>query len=302
MVHGHLTTDNVFFARELVSVEFRVADHVSEDVKIAIRVLSKAVDPINGAIEGCVGIHITTERLNALRDLCRVTLGRAFEEHVLHAMSDAGTRVLLLMKAASLDPDLHTDKRMRMVWADDELQAIGQSRHMGGEWRNGDGGRFGGGAWGHVGVLHGTEWSPLNQGKKKRSNEHALGGGQERLTKSSGEVVAPVEVLEAISIVASEVTDFDEIIDDVANIEATGDTPLIEKDECHGAILGDDVVTEASEKFLTTDVLIVITSAEFEASMGESVADQLISGGVVARIFFEAAMDGLSKTDLGRHD
>ena len=79
--------------------------HVGEHVEVAVHVLGEAVDPIHGAVERGVGVHLSALSLDGLRYLLRRALVRAFEKHVLDEMREARAGPFLLADAAGLDPN-----------------------------------------------------------------------------------------------------------------------------------------------------------------------------------------------------
>ena len=65
-----------------------------------------------------------------------------------------------------------------------------------------------------------------------------------------------VEVVEGIGVLFSEDSVFDEEEDDLADVAALGDTPVIEEGGGHGAVFLDDIVAEALQEFLSADVAL----------------------------------------------
>ena len=123
----------------------------------------------------------------------------------------------------------------------------------------------------------------------------AVFGGKEGFGEGGIEVVAAIEVFEGVAFIAAEVTDFDEIVDDVADVETTVEAPLVEEGERHGAELFDDVVAETGEKFLAGDVLIFLALAEHFGGVFEGDADEVVGFWTVAVITLDGVVDGLGE-------
>ncbi len=120
-------------------------------------------------------------------------------------------------------------------------------------------------------------------------------GGKEGFGEGGIEVVAAVEVFEGIAFISAEVTDFDEIVDDVADVETAVETPLIEEGERHGAELFDDVVAETGEQLLAGDVLVFLTLAEHFGGVVEGDADEVVGFWTVAVVTLDGVVDGLGE-------
>lgn len=153
VAHGELAADDLLLLDVFVGRERGVHHGVGEEVERGGDALRRDVDPVNGAVEGGVGIDVAAGGLDALGKLARAAGGRAFEKHVLEQMRDAGAEVAVLVDAAGFDPDLHARHGRAAVLLDDDAEAV---RQRGGGGGDGGESERGSGICGRCGVeMHG---------------------------------------------------------------------------------------------------------------------------------------------------
>ena len=106
-------------------VEFIIASaKISSAVSDAIL---RHIDPENSAIERSVGVDITADILNFLRNLVGRSRLRSFEKHVLENVRKAGAKMFILVDAAGRAPRLHTGHRRAAIFLHDKGQAVRQA-------------------------------------------------------------------------------------------------------------------------------------------------------------------------------
>jgi hypothetical protein len=230
----------------------------------------------------------------------------AFEEHVFDAVGEAGTGPIFLVDGTGANPELNGDEGVVGVFAEENFEAVGEGVDLGVEagdvegrfgegWDQGRHGRKGDGALGTTRL--GREG--MGDGERRLGSGAGAGmlvfGGKEGFGEGGIEVVAAVEVFEGVALISAEVTDFDEIVDDVTDVETAVETPLIEEGERHGAELFDDVVTETCEQFLAGDVLVFLTLAEHFGGVVEGDADEVVGFWTVAVVTLDGVVDGLGE-------
>src|SRR5438067_12768729 len=110
IVHSHreLAPDDLLFLGILLWWQSRVHHRVRQNIERGQRAILRHIDPENSAIERSIGVDVTSDVLDFLRDLIsRSGLG-SFEEHVLEDMRKAGPKMFILGRAAGRAPRLHT--------------------------------------------------------------------------------------------------------------------------------------------------------------------------------------------------
>ena len=122
--HRDLAADHVALVFEFILGEGGVADHVTEDFETGHRAARGCVDPVDGAVEGGVGVDVAALGLHRLRDLVRIAAARAFEKHVLEEMRDTRAEPVTLVDAARATPALQAHDRCRGILAHEDLEAV----------------------------------------------------------------------------------------------------------------------------------------------------------------------------------
>lgn len=131
MIHGHFPADDVLFAGKFGGVEPSVADHVREDVEVAFGVFGEAVDPVDGAVEGSVGIDVAAALLDVFGDVFGGAFLGAFEEHVFDAVGEASTGPVFLVDGTGANPELNGDEGVVGVFAEEDFEAVGEGVDLG---------------------------------------------------------------------------------------------------------------------------------------------------------------------------
>lgn len=138
--HVDFAADDVFFLFEFGFGEGGVEDEAGEAFQEGVEGVGGAVDVVDGAIEGGVGVPVATGGLDGVCEGFSVEIAGAFEDHVFEEVGDACAEVVAFVGAAGGDPDLGGDDGSGGVWIEDEGEAVREG---------GDGGEGGG-------VFHGN--------------------------------------------------------------------------------------------------------------------------------------------------
>ena len=128
----------------------------------------------------------------------------------------------------------------------------------------------------------------------------ALGCGDVRLVKCFFKFETAFEIINAVALILAEVTDGDEVINDVADVLALVQPPLPENGVGHRAVLCQRMNTHALKHLLARDVLIFLSGAKMLGGYMQSITHKLVSVGMVSRVFFRSLGNGVMKRDL-RH-
>lgn len=80
--HRDFAADDLFFFFEFVEREGGAEDHLDEGGEEEVERLSRAIDVVNGAVEGSVGIPLATGGLDFLGEGGAGEVVGAFEDHV----------------------------------------------------------------------------------------------------------------------------------------------------------------------------------------------------------------------------
>lgn len=131
--------------------------------------------------------------------------------------------------------------------------------------------------------------------ERKLRGSLAILAGQEGFGEGDVEIVAAIEILQGVAFIFSEVANLDEVIDDVADIKSTMQTPLMQDGEGHRAELLDDMLAEAFQQFLARDMLIFLSLSEDFGSMVQCNTDEVVGLWAVAGVTLYGAMNGLGK-------
>jgi hypothetical protein len=173
VVHIHFAADDVEFFGELGVGEGGVPHDVGEDVDGHGGAGGGDIDPVDGAIEGGVGVHVTAGLLDFVVDTAWAAAFGAFEEHVFEDVGEAGAEPASFVDAAGAAPCLGADDWRGVIFADDDDQAVVEG---------GQGGVVGEGGrevrWDGVGdalMFHDEAWGAVGGGSRFRA------GRRERL-------------------------------------------------------------------------------------------------------------------------
>lgn len=128
----------------------------------------------------------------------------------------------------------------------------------------------------------------------------ALGCGDVRLVKGFFKVETAFEIINAVALILAEVTDGDEVIDDVADVLALIQPPFAEDGMGHRAVLSQRMDTHALQHLLARDMLIFLSGAKMLGGYMQSITHKLVGMGMVTRVFFHSLGNGVMKGDL-RH-
>ncbi len=143
VIHAHreLAPDDfllffVFLRRE-GGIHHSVAQHRQRGANAIFR----HVDPKNRPIKRGIGVDITPDILDALRNLIRRLRFRSFEQHVFQNVGQPRAEVLVLFDASSSAPRLHTRHRRAVIFLYDDGQPVWQNPFLRGARRKRNHGR-----------------------------------------------------------------------------------------------------------------------------------------------------------------
>ena len=125
--HGEFAPDDfllflIFFRRQ-----GRIHHGVRQNVERRGDAIFRHVDPKNRAIERCVGVDVSADVLDFLRDLIgRSGLG-SLKEHVLENVGQARAQILILVDAPRGTQGLHTGHRSAAIFLHDDRQSVRQN-------------------------------------------------------------------------------------------------------------------------------------------------------------------------------
>ena len=109
--HVHLAPDDIEFLLEFIGRQRRVLEDVAENIDGRGGPRVRHIDPIHGAVEARVRIHVAARRLDLLVDATGAPGGGSLEEHVFEHVGQAGPQPLSLIDAAGAGPRLHAHDR-----------------------------------------------------------------------------------------------------------------------------------------------------------------------------------------------
>ena len=124
LAHVHFAADDIEFLRQLLRRQGCVLHDVAENVDGHAGAGVWDIDPIDGAVERGVGIHVAPGFLHFLIDARPRARGGAFEQHVFQDVRQAGAEPASLVNAAGHAPGLSCDDRRAVVLAHDDGQAV----------------------------------------------------------------------------------------------------------------------------------------------------------------------------------
>ena len=125
--HGKFTPDYFLLFLIFLRRQGRIHHRVRQNVERGGDAVFRHVDPKDRAIEGCVGVDVTTYVLDFLRDLIGRSGLCALEKHVLEDMGQTCAEVLVFVDAAGSAPGLHACHRRAAIFLDDDRQPVRQN-------------------------------------------------------------------------------------------------------------------------------------------------------------------------------
>ena len=129
--HIDFTANDILFFFELIDGEARFKDHLSEYFEEGLGAFGRAINVVNGAVECGVSIPLAAGGLHGIGDRFAIVACRAFEDHVLEHMGEAGAEEVALVDAACFHPCLCADDRSIRVGIKDNGEAIVQGVNTG---------------------------------------------------------------------------------------------------------------------------------------------------------------------------
>ena len=269
VVHVHFAADDLEFLGQFGVGEGGVLHDIGEDIDGETGAGCGDIDPVNGAIERGVGVHVTAGLLDFLIDAAGAAAFGALKEHMFQDVREAGAEPATFVDTAGAAPGLGGDDGGAVIFADDDHQTViegGQGGVVGegGQWMRRDGG--------------GDAFSFHNGGGERWATgvgSHPAGGcgwrgdfgsGQKGLTERELEVVAGLEVFASVLIRLAEhaLAVFDQVEHDIAEVGAGMNPPLLEREEGHGSEGFEGVESNPLEQLLAGDVAI----GDFAAGAG----------------------------------
>lgn len=129
LVHVHFPEDHLLFFFQLVRRQRGMLHNVAEHIHRHRGSCIRCANPINGAVEGGISVHVPARLLHFLVDAAGGTRGGAFEQHVLQDVGQPRAQPLPFVDAAGHAPGLGRNHRRAMVFANDQGQAIVERLH-----------------------------------------------------------------------------------------------------------------------------------------------------------------------------
>ena len=99
-------------------------EDIAEDIDGDAAAGDGDIDPVDGAVEGRVGVHVAAGGLDLLVDAAGAAGGGALEQHVFEHVGQPGADPIALIDTAGAAPRLGADDRGAVVFANNQLQAV----------------------------------------------------------------------------------------------------------------------------------------------------------------------------------
>ena len=128
--HIHLPANHVALLFQFLGGQQGVAHDVAEDIGNLPPSFPGRTDPVNGAVKGGVGIHVTSQILNFPVDGADFPGLGSLEEHVLQNVGKAGTQPFAFVDASGAAPSLCRNDRSAPVLSDDHRQSVRQTQQL----------------------------------------------------------------------------------------------------------------------------------------------------------------------------
>ncbi len=129
--HIDFTANDVLFFFELIDGEARLKYHLGEHFEECLGAFGRAIDVIHGAVECRISIPLAAGCLHGIGDGFSIVACRAFEDHVLEHVREAGAEEVALVDTACFHPCLCADDRGIRVGIKDNGEAVFQGVHTG---------------------------------------------------------------------------------------------------------------------------------------------------------------------------
>ena len=119
--HVDFPADDVFFFSEFGVGEGGAGGEVGEDVEGGVEAFAEGIDPVDGAVEGGVGVEVAAAVLDGFGEFAGAAVAGALEDHVFDEVGDAGAAEGAFVDAAGADPGLDADEGGVVVFFDEEF-------------------------------------------------------------------------------------------------------------------------------------------------------------------------------------
>ncbi len=126
VAHRKLAPDDLLLLHVFLGRQRGVHHRVGEQFERDRHALRRDIDPIDGAIEGRVGVDVAAGVLDALGKVARAARRRALEKHVLENVREPGAEMAVLVNAARLHPHLHAGHGRAVIFLHDDAEAVRQ--------------------------------------------------------------------------------------------------------------------------------------------------------------------------------
>src|SRR5690625_702457 len=102
-------------------------NRIGKNIERDRRMFARDIDVVNGPVEGRVGIHRTSVRLNEIRDFASGPFLRALEKHMFEEMGKSRSEMFAFMNAPGFHPNLNGSERRAVFLFKNDNQAVRQN-------------------------------------------------------------------------------------------------------------------------------------------------------------------------------
>ena len=129
VIHAHreLAPDDFLLFFVFVRREGGIHRSVAQRLQRGANAIFRHVDPKNRPIKRGIGVDVTPDVLDALRNLIRRLRFGSFEQHVFQNVGQARAEMLVLIDASGRAPRLHARYRRAVVFLHDDGQPVWQN-------------------------------------------------------------------------------------------------------------------------------------------------------------------------------
>ena len=129
--HINFSPDDIFFFFKLFYGKCWLEDHFEENSEESLCAFTWAIDVVNGAIEGGVGIPFSARSLDGIGKVFAVIVFSSFENHMFKKVGYTCAQEASFVNTARLYPCLCADHGCLRVGIEDEIEAVLECVNLG---------------------------------------------------------------------------------------------------------------------------------------------------------------------------